>query len=232
MNRFLLRSPVFPDLRSPVDPDLRCGSVHMLAPLPLFGPSSYQLICESKRLNPDSQSSTPSLVDHSQRVLIVSGDNYFCSLVRSYLESSGLHVCTCSTPDRAETTFLNRCEIDLALIDVQSLGVGAVFFAMHFRESRPEVPLLIIEGARPDELVLKDFLFDSWTTVRKPVELPDLLATIHRLLKFGARRKSRNGTHHDRQPFYAPLPEDDLEDSFEEFHLIDAGLLRRNKSPN
>jgi CheY-like chemotaxis protein len=232
MNLFSVRPPAFRNLRFPLHPDLRCGSAHAPTLFQRFGLSSYQIDCEHERVSPDSQSNKPGLVNRSPKVLIVSSDNYFCSLVRSYLESSGLHVCTCSTADRAETTFLNRCEIHLTLIDVQSLGVAAVFFAMHFRESRPEVPLLIIEGARPDESVLKDFLFDSWTTVRKPVELPNLLATIHRLLKFGACRVNRNGAHHFERPFEAPFPEDDPKDGFEEFPLVDVGLSRRNHSPN
>jgi len=175
MNHLFPRSTLVSHLLVPGSPD---------PPISFSGPelSSCQAVCEPRRLSPDSATSDPALADRSQKVLVLSGDSCFCSLIRSYLESSGLNVFTCSSPDRARTTFLNRCEINFTLIDVQSLGVTAVFFARHLYEIKPQVPILIIEGARPDESVLRSFLIDTWTTARKPVELPHLLATIYRLL--------------------------------------------------
>jgi CheY-like chemotaxis protein len=181
--------------------------------------SSYQTVCERETLKPRRQSKAPRPERRSQEVLIVSSDHEFCSLVRSYLQASGLQVFTCSSPDRAEATFMDRCEIDLTLIDVQSLGIGAVLFALQFNETKPEVPILIIEGARPDESVLSGFfLNDGWTTARKPVKLPALLATIHRLLAFPARLR-----HRRRMDFIGDeSPSGPMSGGFEKIRFIDA----------
>jgi DNA-binding NtrC family response regulator len=121
----------------------------------------------------------------SQRILILSDDIKFCALVRSFLQNSNLSVFACTTARRAEFTFLNRCELDLWVIDVQALGMEAISFAARVSEMSPETPILIVEGAKPGERVARGFLKSEWKTIRRPIKLTDILTKIHRLLGTG-----------------------------------------------
>jgi DNA-binding NtrC family response regulator len=196
------------------------------------------MLDEEKSLGPECRSDTPGLANRSQSVFVLSNDRYFCSLVRSYLESAGLNVFTCSTVDRADSTFLNRCQFDLTVIDVQSLGITAVFFAQHFSELRPEIPVLIIEGARPDEAVLRSFMIDNWTKARKPVELPDLLAAIHGLLNRGSIEESHNAGGSGHRSSDARSAEDRRGEfrqgkfQLSRFQSIEGGITRHGNSRN
>lgn len=123
------------------------------------------------------------------KIVIVSDDRYFCALVRSYLESAGLCVFVCTSSERAESLFLSRYSIDLWIIDVQSLGIEAVYVATRVSELSPEVPLLVIDGPRSDRASLRALLPEFWVPLKKPVELPDLLASVHCMLEGGRRPK-------------------------------------------
>lgn len=137
----------------------------------------------------DPEAQQPGLTKRVLKIVIVSDDRYFCGLVRSYLESAGLSVFVCTTSERAENLFLSRSGIDLWIIDVQALGLEAVYIATRVSELNPEVPLLVIDGPRHDQVSLRSLLPGGWILLKKPVELPDLLANVHRMLAWGRRRK-------------------------------------------
>jgi CheY-like chemotaxis protein len=197
-------------------------------PIPSYNQPAPEAVPDMKSLGPEHQSSVPVLERRSQKILILSKDHDFCSLLRSYLESSGLFVFTCSAPDRGEAILANHCEISLSLIDVQSVGIAGIFFAMRLQESRPEIPIMVVEGARADETVLSGFLSDSWTRARKTIALPNLLSTIHRLLASGTciRRSKSTGRSGEEPPAARPA------DEFRSSRFIDASFFQLSKSQN
>jgi hypothetical protein len=86
--------------------------------------------------------------------------------------------------------------------------------------------------------VLRSFMTDSWTKARKPVELPDLLAAIHRLLSRRIAAKSHNAAGRNLRPPDARSDEDRTGEfrlnrlPSRKFQLIDGGITRHSHSRN
>lgn len=69
-------------------------------------------------------------------------------------------------------TFLNRCELDLWVIDVQALGRSALSVAERVSELNPEAPILIVEGYKPHERVSTTIMRDEWRAIKSLSSLP------------------------------------------------------------
>lgn len=116
------------------------------------------------------------------KLLLVSDDDAFCSLLRAYLQHLGFSLLTCSTSDRAESLFLTRTDINLWLVDTQALGVEGAYFAVKVRELHPAVPIVVFAGADRHQNMLQRFFWDGWTRVEKSADFGTLLAIIQRAL--------------------------------------------------
>jgi two-component system, chemotaxis family, chemotaxis protein CheY len=121
-------------------------------------------------------------VRRSVKCVLLSADHHFCALVRSYLQHLGFCVFTCSSSDRAERQFLERRDIDLWVVDVEALGVDAMYLAARVRELHTEIAIVVISEARQDATACRPFPWHGWIRIRKPIQLPDLLAVIQRAL--------------------------------------------------
>ena len=147
------------------------------------------------QLDPETHADRPTLERRSQNVLMLSNDVSFCKLLRSYLEHSGISVFHCTAADRAESLLANNVRLDLWMIDVEDLGIDAVYIATRVRECRPDAPVLVLEGDRPDRELLERFMCEEWARVGKLSSLPKLLAAVHRLLEQGVARKACQPVH-------------------------------------
>jgi DNA-binding response OmpR family regulator len=141
------------------------------------------------RLDPETHADRPTLERRSQNVLMLSTDLSFSKLVRSYLEHSSIAVLHCTAAGRAESFLANRVRTDLWMIDVEDLGIDALYIATRVRECRPEAPVLILEGDRPDRELLERFMFEEWARIAKQSPLTKLFAAVRRLLDRGVARK-------------------------------------------
>jgi DNA-binding response OmpR family regulator len=116
------------------------------------------------------------------KLLLVSDDDVFCSLLRAYLQHLGFSLLTCSTSDRAESLFLTRNDIDLWLVDTQALGVEGAYVAVKVRELHPLVPIVLFAGSDQKQSTLQRFFWNGWIRVEKSADLGSLLAVIQRAL--------------------------------------------------
>jgi two-component system, chemotaxis family, chemotaxis protein CheY len=116
------------------------------------------------------------------QLVLLSNDSRFASLTRSFLQHAGFAVFTCTTSDRAESLFLSRSDLQLWIIDVQALGIEALYFATRVREQHPSMPILLILGEHHESHVLRQFLLHGWTQLTKPVDLAKMLETISNAL--------------------------------------------------
>jgi len=130
------------------------------------------------------------LLSPPPQLVLLSNDTPFCSLTRSFLQHAGFAVFTCTTSDRAESLFLNRSDLQLWMIDVQALGIEAVYFATRLREQHPSMPILLILGEHRDSRTLRQFLLHGWTQLTKPVDFAKMLATIDDVLKNASQRSA------------------------------------------
>ena len=124
--------------------------------------------------------------------MLLSNDTRFCSLTRAFLQHAGFAVFTCTTSDRAESLFLNRSDLQLWIIDVQALGIEAVYFATRVREQHPAMPILLILDEHLENRALRQFLLHGWTQLTKPVDLSKMLTTINNaLMNVGSAKHSK-----------------------------------------
>lgn len=121
-------------------------------------------------------------VRRSVKCVLLSDDHLFCVLVRSYLQHLGFCVFTCSSSDRAEQQFLGRRDIDLWVVDFEALGADAMCLAARVRDLHAELPIVVISGAGQEDSAAAPFPWHEWIRLKKPIELPDLLAIIQRAL--------------------------------------------------
>ena len=131
-------------------------------------------------LDPDELNLAP--VRQSIKCVLLSDDHLFCVLVRSYLQHLGFCVFTCSSSDRAEQQFLDRRDIDLWVVDFEALGFNAMCLAARVRDLYAELPIVVISGAGQEGRVATAFPWHEWIRIKKPIQLPDLLAIIQRAL--------------------------------------------------
>lgn len=118
----------------------------------------------------------------SLKFVLLSTDEAFCRLVRSYLQHLGFCVFTCTSTDRAERQFVERGDIDLWLVDADALGIEAIYIATKVHDLHSEVPIVLISGMRQRGSNIQRLLGRNSVNIKKPIQLPDLLATIHRAL--------------------------------------------------
>ena len=116
------------------------------------------------------------------KLVLLSDDDTFCSLLRAFLQHLGFSLLVCTTSDRAETLFLGREDIDLWLIDTEALGMEGAYFAVKIRQLHPDNPVVLIaETSRPENF-LQQLFWQDWIRVEKSADLPALLATIQQAL--------------------------------------------------
>jgi len=112
-------------------------------------------------------------------VLLVSEDRQLCSMVRSFLEHAGLCVFVCSSVERAENTFLPRHDIDMWIIDADSLGALGLYLAVRLRDFLSDLPILLLTGEELNQSVLLKLVHNAWLRLEKPLSPTNLLAAVH-----------------------------------------------------
>jgi len=119
----------------------------------------------------------------SPKLVLLSSDYQLCTRVHSYLQRVGFCVFTCTSFDRAERLFLGRRDIDLWLVDVEALGIEAMYLATKARDLHRDVPVILISGAVQKNDAVRPVFLESWIRIIKPIQLPALLTVIHRALR-------------------------------------------------
>jgi DNA-binding response OmpR family regulator len=136
------------------------------------------------------------------KLLLVSDDDAFCSLLRAYLQRLGFSLLICSTSDRAESQFLTRTDIDLWLVDTQALGVEGAYFAVKVREFHPAVPIVLFAGADRNQNMLQRFFWEDWLRIEKSADLGTLLAFIQRALSGPSGANENRSAPEDLEPAF------------------------------
>src|ERR1700729_2750989 len=115
-------------------------------------------------------------------ILLVDDDPDIRSLTRTFLEHEGYSVFSSGDAERAAQIFRSVPQIDLLVTDLYMPGRSGMELARELKAIRSEVPVLLISGGvleREQETGLQDA---GWSFLAKPFRLPELLATVHRIL--------------------------------------------------
>lgn len=139
-------------------------------------PDSNSAIFESTATLETSLTLAPSTI------LLVDDDLDVRSLTRTFLEHEGYAVYSSGDADRATRIFRNVPQIDLLVTDLYMPDRSGMDLAFELKVLRSELPVLMISGGLLDRVQQVRLQEQGWSFLAKPFRLPELLATVHRIL--------------------------------------------------
>jgi CheY-like chemotaxis protein len=115
-------------------------------------------------------------------ILLVDDDPDVRLLTRTFLEHEGYSVFSSGDAERAVQIFRSVPQIDLLVTDLYMPGQSGLELARELKAIRNEVPVLLISGGMLEEQQEARLRDEGWSFLSKPFGLPELLATVHRIL--------------------------------------------------
>jgi len=115
-------------------------------------------------------------------VLLVDDDPDIRSLTRTFLEHEGYSVFSSGDAERAVQIFRSVPQIDLLVTDLFMPGRSGMDLGLELKAIRNELPVLMISGGLLDVDHERRLKAEGWSFLAKPFRLPELLATVHRIL--------------------------------------------------
>jgi two-component system, chemotaxis family, chemotaxis protein CheY len=115
-------------------------------------------------------------------ILLVDDDPDVRSLTRTFLEHEGYSVFSSGDAERAAQIFRSVPQIDLVVTDVYMPGRSGMELARELKARRSEMPVLLISGGVLEGGQEARLQAEGWSFLAKPFRLPELLATVHRIL--------------------------------------------------
>jgi two-component system, chemotaxis family, chemotaxis protein CheY len=116
------------------------------------------------------------------RILLVDDDPDVRSLTRTFLEHEGYSVFSASDAQRAVPIFRSVPQIDLLVTDLYMPGRSGMELGLELKEIREDLPVLLISGGLVVGEQMTKMQTEGWSFLAKPFRLPELLATVHRIL--------------------------------------------------
>jgi DNA-binding NtrC family response regulator len=124
-------------------------------------------------------------------ILLVDDDSDVRVLTRTFLEHEGYSVFSSGDADRAVQIFRSVPRIDLLITDLYMPGKSGMQLGLELKVLRPDLPVLMISGGLVEGEHETQLKTQGWSFLAKPFRLPDLLATVHRILAPAEARRWR-----------------------------------------
>ena len=124
-------------------------------------------------------------------ILLVDDDSDIRSLTRTFLEHEGYSVFSSGDAERAGQIFRSVPRIDLLVTDLYMPGKSGMELGLELKGLRSELPVLLISGGLVVGEQMTKMQGEGWSFLAKPFRLPELLATVHKILGPVEARKWR-----------------------------------------
>jgi two-component system chemotaxis response regulator CheY len=115
-------------------------------------------------------------------ILLVDDDSDVRLLTRTFLEHEGYCVFSSGDTERAVQIFRSVPQIDLLVTDLYMPGRSGMELARELKAIRGDVRVLLISGGALEVEQATGLQAEGWSFLAKPFRLPELLATVHRIL--------------------------------------------------
>jgi CheY-like chemotaxis protein len=115
-------------------------------------------------------------------ILLVDDDPDVRSLTRTFLEHEGYNVFSSGDAERAVQIFRSVPQIDLVVTDLYMPRRSGMELGRELKAMRRDVPVLLISGGVLEAGQEAGLREEGWSFLAKPFRLPELLATVHRIL--------------------------------------------------
>jgi DNA-binding NtrC family response regulator len=116
------------------------------------------------------------------RILLVDDDAEIRSLMRTFLEHEGYSVFSSGDAERGTQIFRSVLQIDLLVTDLYMPGRSGLELGLELKEMRHDLPVLLISGGLVMDEQMAKMQAEGWSFLGKPFRLPEMLATVHRIL--------------------------------------------------
>jgi two-component system chemotaxis response regulator CheY len=146
---------------------------------------------DSRMIFKSSSGSDGFLTLSPSTILVVDDDPDIRSLTRTFLEHEGYAVYSSGDAERAAQIFKSAPQIDLLVTDLYMPHWSGMELAFELKALRSELPVLLISGGMVDEVQKGRLQEEGWSFLAKPFRLPELLATVHRVLAPVEARRCR-----------------------------------------
>jgi len=114
--------------------------------------------------------------------MLVDDDADIRMLTRTFLEHEGYNVFSSGDAERAVQIFRSVPRIDLLVTDLYMPGRSGMELARDLKELRKDLRVLMISGGMLEDDQEAKLKQEGWSFLAKPFRLPELLATVHRIL--------------------------------------------------
>jgi two-component system chemotaxis response regulator CheY len=115
-------------------------------------------------------------------ILLVDDDPDIRVLTRTFLEHEGYSVFSSGDAERAMQIFRSVPQIDLLVTDLYMPGRSGMELGLELKTIRRELPVLLISGGLVESEQTARMQEEGWSFLAKPFRLPELMATVHRIL--------------------------------------------------
>lgn len=155
------------------------GGVQKLSEMEVFTSNKHKDSQMAFEISPSyggSSELSPSVI------LLVDDDPDVRLLTRTFLEHEGYSVFSSGDVERAAQIFRSVPQIDLVVTDLYMPGQSGMELARELKAMRRDVPVLLISGGVLEDGQEAGLREQGWSFLAKPFRLPELLATVHRIL--------------------------------------------------
>jgi two-component system chemotaxis response regulator CheY len=135
-----------------------------------------QMAFKSSPSRSDPQEVSPSMI------LLVDDDPDVRVLTRTFLEHESYSVFSSGDAERAVQIFRSVPQIDLLVTDLYMPGRSGMELGLELKALRRDLPVLLISGGLVEDEQMLKMKEEGWSFLAKPFRLPELLATVHRIL--------------------------------------------------
>jgi nitrogen-specific signal transduction histidine kinase/ActR/RegA family two-component response regulator len=120
------------------------------------------------------------------RILMVDDEPQIHMVVKRYLESTGYTLRSAISGEEAADIFIRDWRtIDLVLLDLIMPGMGGERLLKKIRENNPEIPVIIVSGAREEDMAEYSRSIGAQAFLKKPFTRKEMLAILHQVLSGG-----------------------------------------------
>ncbi|NCO36213.1 MAG: hypothetical protein AUJ92_06665 [Armatimonadetes bacterium CG2_30_59_28] len=113
-------------------------------------------------------------------VLIVDDERMIREYFTSVLENYDLAVTSVGSGEEALTE-LEKAHFDLVISDIQMPGMSGVDLTRRIRETNPGIPILLITGAAPEEMIAEGTSQGTYF-LRKPMSVQEIMRAVEMIL--------------------------------------------------
>lgn len=116
-----------------------------------------------------------------KHVLVIEDDLDTLEMIEAYLKQNEFRVSTCTSVENA-LRLLEKKTVDVAVTDLNFLGLSGLDFIQSMKEKNPQLPIILITSKGRSDFALQATSTGAYDFLLKPLNFPQLLLSVQRAL--------------------------------------------------